>query len=165
MLTTPPSASVPKPTGTTPRYTSMRSAKFTGRLFRSRAVPAPSCGTPSMNTFTWRPEKPSSMSCMSEPTPPVSRSLTPGTAVRASARFLFSPAMPLRSSATALKAERLTRATWLASTFTSASSMSRGRILTLIFLRSPAVRVTVCSTVSYPMALNTRVWMPASTCR
>lgn len=103
------------------------------------------------------------MSCMSEPIPPVSRSLTPGTVVSTSARFLFSPAMLFKSTATALNADLLMRPTWLASTFTSASSISFWCILTFNFWRSPAWRVTVRSTVAYPIALNTNVCFPAST--
>ena len=39
---TPPIASVPNPTGTTPLYTSILSAKFTGILFKPKELPTPS---------------------------------------------------------------------------------------------------------------------------
>ena len=73
--------------------------------------------------------------------------------------------IPFKSTATALNADLLMRPTWLASTFTSASSISFWCILTFNFWRSPAWRVTVRSTVAYPIALNTNVCFPASTFR
>ena len=120
MLITPPIASVPKPTGTTPLYTSMRSAKFTGMLFSPNEEPTPSCGTPSMNTFTCLPLKPSSIRFMSEPTPPLSRSFSPGALARASPSVFVVLSMSRVSTATALYAEFFTRLTPLDTTVTSA---------------------------------------------
>ena len=114
-------ASVPKPTGTTPLYTSMRSAKFTGMLFSPNELPTPSCGTPSMNTLTCLPLKPSSINCMSEPTPPASLSFMPGAFAKASLRLLVVFCISRVSTATALKAERFSRLTPLDTTTTSSS--------------------------------------------
>ena len=126
MLITPPMASEPKPTGTTPLYTSILSAKFTGMLFRPNELPTPSCGTPSMKTFTCFPLKPSSISCMSEPTPPDSLSFIPGALARASLRLLVLFFISFVSTATALNAERFRRLTPFDTTTTSSSSVTDG---------------------------------------
>ena len=163
MLITPPIASVPKETGTTPLYTSMRSAKFTGMLFRSNAVLAPSCGTPSMNTFTCLPLNPSSISCISEPTPPVSRSFMPGSLVRASPRFLAEFCNPLVSTATALKAERFTLPIELPVTTEPSRRVMDGFNLMSCFIVSPEDMVTLFSYVSKPMADTASVYSPVGT--
>ena len=165
MLITPPKASVPNPTGTTPLYTSMRSAKLTGMLFRSKAVPAPSCGTPSINTFTCLPLNPSSISCMSEPTPPDSRSFIPGSFCNASLKFLVEFCSSRVSTATALKAERLMRPTPLETTTTSSSSVTEGFRMIFCLLRPSARISTSFSTVSNPIAETVSVYFPAGAFR
>ena len=147
MLTTPPMASVPKPTGTTPLYTSMRSAKLTGMLFRANELPTPSCGTPSIKTFTCFPLKPSSISCMSEPTPPDSRSFMPGALASASLRLLVEFCSSLVSTAMALKAERFRRLMPLETTTTSSSSSTCGVMVIFCFTRWPSISLTCFSTV------------------
>ena len=92
------------------------------------------------------------MSCMSEPIPPVSRSLTPGTVVSTSARFLFSPAIPFKSTATALNADLLIRLTPVEVITTSSSSVVDGFITMFNLFLSPSVRCTFLSTVSNPTA-------------
>lgn len=100
--------------------------KPTGMLFKPNELPVPSCGIPSMNTLTCLPLKPSIITCMSEPTPPDSRSFMPGTLASASLRFLVVFCNSLVSTATALKAERLTRLTPVDTTVTSSSCCTSG---------------------------------------
>ena len=147
ILTTPPIASVPKPTGTTPLYTSIRSAKLTGILFSAKELPTPSCGTPSINTFTCFPLKPSSISCMSDPTPPDSRSFIPGAFPSASLRFLVEFCSSFVSTAMALNAERFRRLTPLETTTTSSSSSACGVMVIFCFTRCPSISLTCFSTV------------------
>lgn len=71
-------------------------------MFSPNDEPTPSCGTPSIKTFTCLPLNPSSMTCMSEPTPPVSLIFIPGTFSRASLRFSEEFDNPLVSTTTAL---------------------------------------------------------------
>lgn len=61
------------------------------------------------------------MSCMSDPTPPDSRSFIPGALVNASLRFLVVFCNSFVSTATALNADRLTRLTPVDTTVTSSS--------------------------------------------
>lgn len=61
------------------------------------------------------------MSCMSDPTPPDSRSFIPGALVSASLRFLVVFCNSFVSTATALNADRLTRLTPVDTTVTSSS--------------------------------------------
>ena len=140
-------ASVPKPTGTTPLYTSIRSAKLTGILFRLKELPTPSCGTPSMNTLTCFPLKPSSINCISEPTPPDSRSFMPGALVKASLRFFVVFWSSFVSTATALNADRLMRLTPVDTTVTSSSCWVSGVIVIFCFTLCPLSSVTAFSTV------------------
>lgn len=133
--------------------------------FRSNAVPAPSCGTPSMNTFTCLPLKPSSISCMSEPTPPDSRSFIPGSFWSASLRFWVEFCSSFVSTATALKAERLTRPTPLETTTTSSSSVTEGFSTMFCRLRPSARISTSFSAVSKPMAETINVYFPAGAFR
>ena len=144
---TPPMASVPKPTGTTPLYTSIRSAKLTGILFRLKELPTPSCGTPSINIFTCLPLKPSSVSCMSEPTPPDSRTFIPGAFASASLRLLLEFCSSFVSSATALNAERFKRLIPFETTTTSSSSVDCGVMVIFCLVLSPPVSFTGFSTV------------------
>ena len=147
ILTTPPIASVPNPTGTTPLYTSMRSAKFTGILFNPKELPTPSCGTPSIKIFTCLPLNPSSINCMSEPTPPDSRNFMPGALARASLRLLVLFFNSFVSTATALNADRFTRLTPVETTVTSSNICSLGTRVIFIFIRSPLFSETFFSTV------------------
>jgi len=143
---TPPMASVPKPTGTTPLYTSIRSAKLTGILFRLKELPTPSCGTPSMNTLTCFPLKPSSINCMSEPTPPDSRSFMPGALVKASLRFFVVFWSSFVSTATALNADLFTRLTPVETIVTSSSCCVSGAMVMFSFIRSSLTSFTFFST-------------------
>lgn len=111
----------------------MRSAKLTGMLLSPNELPAPSCGTPSMNIFTCLPLKPSSMRFMSEPTPPDSRSFSPGVLARASLSVLVVLSMSRVSTATALYAEFLTLLTPADTTETSSSCMA-----------SSFIRMSIC---------------------
>ena len=115
-------ASVPKPTGTTPLYISMRSAKFTGMLLSPKEDPTPSWGTPSTKTFTCLPEKPSSNTCICEPVPPVSLTFTPGALPSTSLSDFAPVALPLVSIPITLYGWRLVLAT--ASVFTTTSCIS-----------------------------------------
>ena len=145
---TPPKASVPNPTGTTPLYTSIRSAKFTGILFSPKELPTPSCGTPSIKTLTCFPLNPSNMSWVSEPTPPASRSFIPGSLDKASLKFFVEFCNSSVSTATALKAERFTRPTPLDTTTTSSNSVTDEANTTFIFTLSPRKSFTGFSIVS-----------------
>ena len=135
----------------------MRSAKPAGMLFSPNELPTPSCGTPSMNTLMCLPLNPSSESCISEPTPPDSRTFIPGAFAKASLRLRLEFSKPFVSSATALKAERFRRLIPLETMTTSSSSSVLGRMVMFCLMRSPLVRVTCFSTVSYPMADTTSV--------
>ena len=161
MLITPPSASVPNPTGTTPLYTSILSAKFTGMLFRSNDVPAPSCGIPSMNIFTCLPVNPSRLICMSEPTPPDSLTRIPGSFCRASLRFLVVFCSSFVSIATTLYAERFTLVSPVEATVSSSRFVTDGLRMTTSFCFSPFFICIVFSFVSKPMADTTSVYVPA----
>ncbi len=134
MFMTPPMASAPNPTGTAPRYISIRSAKFTGMLLRLNELPTPSCGTPSMNIFTCFPLKPSIVTAISDPTPPLSLIFIPGALFRASLNVLVVFTRSRVFIAVALNAEFLILFNGLATTITSASCVA-GCSLTFIFDR------------------------------
>ena len=123
----------------------MRSAKATGMLFSPNEEPTPSCGTPSMNTFTCLPLKPSTITFMSEPTPPLWRSFSPGALASASASVLVVLRMARASTATALYDEFFTRLTPPATTLTSPRLTAAGRNLTSSLSRWPRLSSTVCS--------------------
>ena len=117
-------ASVPNPTGTTPLYTSILLAKLTGMLLSPNDAPTPSCGTPSINTFTLLPLNPSIISDMSEPTPPDSLNFSPGAFESASLRFFVVFCISLVSTAIVLNADFFTLLTPPATTTTSSSCNS-----------------------------------------
>src|SRR5690606_5739416 len=110
ILITPPKASAPNSIGTTPLYTSIRSAILTGILLSWNAEPIPCIGTPSINTRTFRPVKPLSVMLISDPTPPVSRILTPDARSSILPRSSVELYSDLASSATTLKGDSRTSA-------------------------------------------------------
>lgn len=87
------------------------------------------------------------MSCMSDPTPPDSRSFIPGALVSASLRFLVVFCNSFVSTATALNADRLTRLTPVDTTVTSSSCRVSGVIVTFCLTLCPLTSVTGFSTV------------------
>lgn len=73
-----------------------------GMLFSPNELPTPSCGTPSMKILTCFPLNPSSVMAVLDPTPPDSRTFTPGTLASVPARSRVVLCSPLASMATAL---------------------------------------------------------------
>ncbi len=92
------------------------------------------------------------MSCMSEPTPPDSRSFIPGALASASLRFFVVFWNSFASTATALNADLLIRLTPVEVTTTSSSSVVDGFITMFNRFLSPSTSCTFLSAVSNPMA-------------
>ena len=108
-----------------------------GILFKPKASPTPSWGTPSIKIFTCLPVKPSSIIDISEPTPPDSRNFSPGVRANASLTFFVEFCRFSVPIATALKADRFTRLTPLAIITTSSNCTSESDSTMFIFCRSP----------------------------
>ena len=92
IFTTPPMKVPPKRAGIYPRYTSIRSTFFTGMVEISTAASPPKLvRIPSTNTPTWAAVEPRTVTTVYCPLPFTSRTWTPGTIFRKSARSFCSP--------------------------------------------------------------------------
>ena len=113
-----------------------------------------------MNTLTCFPEKPSRVSCASEPTPPDSLSLRPGSWDSVSPRLLLLLCISLTLRSTALNADCRTWLFFSDMTTTSSSWFLAGFRAMVLRVVSRPLRVIAISYVLYPIAATARVYVP-----
>ena len=111
-----------------------------------------------MNTLMCRPVKPSSDSCMSDPTPPLSRILMPDVCRSASPRLAVLFCMARVSMPAALNAELTTRCDmlWLTVTSSICSLLGTSRTCSSWDVPLPSI-TTSCSAVANPKHDTTSV--------